>query len=349
MMDLGSGVVRTRDPLWQEGWADGLPIVPPTRERVLEMLRIIGQEPGEEVGRVPPLNSPATVEKVAINAVMAGCLPQYFPVVVAAVEAVTDPAFNLNGVQATTHNAAPLIVVSGPMTRELGMNGGGNCFGQGNRPNATIGRALRLVLLNIGGGFPETVDKSTFGHPGKYTYCFAENSEVNPWSPLHSDFGLSASDSAVTVFACEAPHSVSDHVSVEGRGILTTIADSLATMGSNNMYAMGEAMVVLGPEHAGTLSREGWSKQDTKEFLYEKGRRSIKDLRRGGMYSAEFRRAYWPRWIDETDPGEMVPVVRSPSDILLTVAGGDGKFSLVIPGWGDFGTRAVSRFVRDIG
>jgi len=170
----------------------------------------------------------------------------------------------------------------------------------------------------------------------------------NPWPPLHVGRDLSASDSAVTVFACEAPHSVSDHVSGDGRGILTTIADSLATMGSNNMYAAGEAMVVLGPEHAWTLHDDGWTRPDIREFLYEKARRSIRDLSRGGMYSAEFRRAYWPRWIDETAPDEMVPVVRTPSDILLVVAGGTGKFSLVIPGWGDFGTRAVTRKVAGV-
>lgn len=346
MLDLHSETVATQDPLWQEGWADGLPVVPPTRHRVEEMLSATSRNAQDVLGLVAPNDGAATVEKVAINAVMAGCLPKCFPVVMAAVEAAADPAFNLNGVQATTHNAAPLIVVSGPVAREIGMNAEGNCFGQGNRANATIGRALRLILLNVGGGYPHTVDKSTFGHPGKYTYCIAENDVENPWEPLHLNRGITASESAVTVLACEAPHSVSDHVSADGRGILTTIADSLATMGSNNMYAMGEAIVVAGPEHASTLREDGWDRRSVQEFVYEKARRSIRELSRGGMFSPEFRRAYWPRWIDETDPDEMVPVVRSPSDILLTIAGGTGKFSLVIPGWGDFGTKAVSKIVE---
>ena len=346
-MNLTSRVLQIADPLWEEAWVDGLPVVPPTPERVMVMLAGTDRQPDELLGLVPPRMGKATVEKVAINAVMAGCKPEYLPVVLAAVEAVLHADFNLNGVIATTHCCTPLIVVNGPIVSRIDLSGGTNCFGQGFRANATIGRVLRLVLHNIGGAEPGLTDKATFGHPGKYTYCIAENELRSPWPSFAAERGFAAHTNTVTVFAAEAPHSVSDHVSLHGKGIATTFADSMATMGSNNMYAAGETMVVVSPEHVTTLHGDGWSKDDLRAFLFEHARRSVRDLKRGGMFSEEFRRRYWPRWIGPDDDDAMVPVVRRPEDIHVVVAGGDaGKFSMVIPGWGDFGTRAITLPVR---
>lgn len=329
------------------GWTDGLPIIPPTEERVEAMLRTLDRDGDEVVAVLPPKYGRATLEKVAVNAVMAGCCPEYFPVVVAAIEAVGDDAFNLNGVQSTTHVATPLLIVNGPVRQTLKMNTGANCFGQGNRANAAIGRAVRLCMVNLGGGIPGLTDKATFGHPGKYTYCVAENEEVSPWEPLHVERGLRSTDSAVTVFAAEAPHNVGDHMSTTARGILTTIADTMATMGNSNMYRGGEIVVVLGPEHVATLAGEGWSKRDAQQFLFETARRRAQDLVRGGEYFGDKTwDRYWPKWVDRSDPNALVPVVGRPDDVVLFVAGGsEGRFSLVVPGWGGLGSRVVTKRV----
>ena len=332
---------------YAQGWTDGLPIVPPTEDKVEAMLRMVQRDPREVVGRVAPRLGKATLEKIAIHAVMAGCLPEYFPVVVAAVEAVTDEAFNLNGVQATTHVAASLIIVNGPVRRTLDITGGANCSGQGWRANATIGRALRLVLITLGGGYPGRTDKACLGHPGKCTYCVAENEEASPWEPLHVERGLKPAESAVTVFACEAPHSVTDHTSTTGRGILATVADSLATRGNNNMYRAGERGVVIGPEHAQTLRAEGWSKADVKQFLFDAARRPLRELRGGGeCYGEKTFDVYWPKWVDRDDENARIPVVRQPQDLIVFVGGGSvGRFSAVLPGWGALGSRAVTKRV----
>ncbi len=333
------------------GWTDGFPIVPPTEERVEAMLQTLDRDPGEVVGIMAPRFGKATLEKIAINAVMAGCEPMFFPVVVAAIEAIADDDFNLNGVQCTTHVAAPLLIINGPVRQALEINAGANCFGQGFRANATIGRAVRLCMINIGGGLPGVTDKATFGHPGKYTYCVAENEEASPWEPLHVERGFRPEQSTVTVFAAEAPHNVNDHASQGARGILTTVADTMATMGNNNMYKRGEMAVVIGPEHAATIAAEGWSKQDVKTFLFQEARRPVRELTRSGEYYGEVTwEKYWPRWIDRNDPSALIPVVNSPEDILVFVAGGTvGRFSLIIPGWGDHGTRAVTRVIPDLG
>lgn len=333
---------------YARGWTDGLPIVPPTEERVEAMLSTLDRDPGEVVGIVAPRCGKATLEKIAINAVMAGCQPAYFPVVVAAIEAIADEDFNLNGVQATTHVAAPLCIINGPVRRALEINGGANCFGQGFRANATIGRAVRLCMINIGGGLPGLTDGATFGHPGKYTYCVAENEEVSPWEPLHVERGFRPEQSTVTVFAAEAPHNVSDHPSRSARGILTTVADTMATMGNNTMYKRGEMAVVIGPEHAATIAAEGWGKRDVKAFLFQEARRPVGELIRAGEYYGDVTwQKHWPRWIDRNDPSALIPVLDRPEDLLVIVAGGSvGRFSLVIPGWGALGTRAVTKVIH---
>jgi hypothetical protein len=327
------------------GWTDGLPVVPPTKERVQRVLTGTRRAPDELICRVPPAWGRATVERIAINAAMAGCRPEHLPVVIAALEALMDPKVNLHGVQCTTHVSTPLLIINGPIRERIGVNSGHNCFGQGTLANAVIGRAIRLVMTNIGGAKPGEMDKATFGHPGKYSYCTGENEEVNPWEPFHVEHGFKREDSTVTVFAAEAPHNVNNHGADNPFDLLRTIASVMATLGNNNMYLMSESFIVLGQEHADIIAREGWTKNNVKSFIFEHARRPIKELKMGGMYSRyEVDRNIWPRWIEREDDNSMVPVARRPEDINIIVAGGAGRHSLVIPGWG---TRASTRKIED--
>ncbi len=346
-MDLSSEILETKDALeaielFQEmGWTDGLPVVPPTEERVVEMVSHAGRSPDEVIGAVPPRRGIATVEKVAINAVMAGCLPSYFPVVLAAVEASLEEQFNLNGVSVTTGGRVPLIVVNGPVVKQIGMNSGHNCFGQGNRANATIGRALRLVHVNIGGAVPGEVDKSTFGHPGKYPFCIAENEDANPWEPYHVERGYRLDESTTTLFAGEAPHHVSYggyHAGVSAEGLLLTMADALANLGHLNMYYVtSETLIIFSPRHAQILAHEGWSKRDIRLYLFEKGRRPASELARGGVFGRE----KWPRWLREVSENSLIPFVKHPDDIIIIVAGGAGNHSVFLEPW--MGRAAIRR------
>ena len=256
-----------------------------------KMLAYTGRDPKEVFAILPPRWGEATVEKMAVNAVMAGCLPQYFPVVLAAVSAMAEEAFNLYAVQATTHPCSPLILVNGPLAKELNINGRYNALGQGWRANATIGRAVRLILLNIGGGEPGVLDRATVGQPGKYSYCLAENEAENPWTPLHVEKGFSKEDSTVTVFAAEAPHNINDHRSTTAKDILKTIAHSIAIPGCNNALTAGEFLLLLGPEHAATIAGDGFSKEDVKKFLYEEARVPVD----------HFPEVSWP-WIRQMRP-----------------------------------------------
>ena len=215
---------------------------------------------------MPPRYGGLTREVLAINMVMAGCKPDYAPVVRAAMLALTANAFNLNGVQATTHMAGPLLVVNGPIAREIGMNGGVNAFGSGNRANATIGRAIRLILLNVGGGTPGDLDKSTLGHPGKYTYCVAENEAESPFAPYHVEKGFAPEDSTVFVIAAEPPHSCTNHVADDPEGILDTICSAMSTIANNNAVSSGHCAVVIGPEHARTIAAKGWTRHDIRNY-----------------------------------------------------------------------------------
>src|SRR5271154_161864 len=236
---------------FDQGWTDGLPVVPPTRSRVEEFVAALGGEPQLVECKVPPRHGSLTREVLAINMVMAGCKAEYAPVVRAAILALTAKAFNLNGVQATTHMAAPLLIVNGPMARAIDMNGDCNALGSGNRANATIGRALRLVLLNVGGGWPGDLDKSTLGHPGKYTYCVTENEAQSPLAPYHVEHGYGPEDSTVFAIAAEAPHSVTDHVCNDPEGVLDTMCSAMSTIASNSAVLSGHCTVALGLEHAG--------------------------------------------------------------------------------------------------
>lgn len=329
-------LAESDDPIqfcYDRGWTDGLPVVPPTPERVEAMLVGTALAPSTLIAKVPPAWAAATVEKIAVNAVMAGCLPEYMPVIIAAVRAMTDPALNLNGMQCSTHLSTPLVLVNGPARTALGMNCGSNVFGQGNRANATIGRAIKLILTNIGRAIPGVTDKATLGHPGKYTYCIAENEEQSPWDPLHVERGLKREQSAVTVFGCEAPHNINNQASQNAFDLAHTFADTMATLGKNMFYAQGEVMLVVCPSHAETIAQDGWSKQHLKEYLYEKARKPVRLVKLGGLYGREVKRNFWPRWVNREDEDEMVPLVRRASEITIVIAGGPGRHTAFLPGW----------------
>ncbi|MGH7388135.1 MAG: hypothetical protein ACREM3_01575 [Candidatus Rokuibacteriota bacterium] len=327
------------DAHYQErGWTDGLPIVPPTEAAVREFLKHADRDPREVVGVLPPRQGEATVERIAVNAVMAGCRPEYFPVVLAGIEALADPLFNLDSVQATTHPVAPLLVVNGPIARAIGLNAGYNAFGQGFRANVTIGRAVRLVLMNVGGGLPGTGDRATQGSPAKIAYCVAENEAESPWEPLSVEAGFPAGASVVTAFGCEGPHNIQDHYSNTGRGVLLTAAGAMGQAGSNNLLGRGWPLLSLGPEHAATVARDGFTKRQVKEFLFEHARFPLARL------GAEYRAQQVQRHAVVDAPDTMVPIVRAPEDISVIVVGGAGKHSSWQPTFGD-GTRPTRRVI----
>lgn len=323
-------------------WCDGLPIVPPTPERVEAMLAGARAQPRETLGLMPPLWRECTLEKLAVNAVMAGCEPAYFPVVVAAVQVMLEPAFNLYGVQATTHPVAPLCVVSGPGARDIGVHAGSGLFGPGFRANATIGRALRLILMNVGGAWPGRADMATQGSPAKFSYVIAEREDVTPWEPLHVALGFRAGQGVVTVFGGEAPHNVNDHVSTTAVGILNNVADVATTLGSNVGWYLSQSqlLVVLGPEHAATIAADGFSRSDVQRFVFEHARLPLSRMKLSGMWGMHD----WPQWMSKvTDETARLPRVPSPEDVLVMVAGGSGKHSAVVPNC-TF-SRAVSRVI----
>jgi hypothetical protein len=331
---------------FEHGWSDGLPVVPPTPEKIAPMVEALGGDPRAVIARIPPRWGVLTCEVLAINMVMAGCKPEYAPVVRAAMLALTDRAFNLNGVQATTHVAAPLLVVNGPITREIGMNAGCNAFGSGNRANATIGRAIRLVMLNVGGGWPGDLDKSTLGHPGKYTYCVAENEAQSPFAPYHVEHDYQPGESTVFVIAAEAPHSVTDHVCNDPGGILDTMCSAMSTIASNNAVLSGHCTVVLGLEHANTIAKHGWTRSDVRNYLWMHHGNRFENLARGHRYATVYNRNL-PKWY-KRDPDSRIPIIPSPDHIHLFVIGGEaGRFSAFIPGWGHMST-PVMRAIDDV-
>ena len=307
---------------FEQGWTDGLPVVSPTRALVDAFVEALGGDPQFVECKVPPRHGSLTREVLAINMVMAGCKPQYASVVRAAMLALSAKAFNLNGVQATTHMAAPLLVVNGPIAREIGMNGDCNAFGPGNRANATIGRALRLVLLNVGGGWPGDLDKSTLGHPGKYTYCVAENEAVSPWAPYHVEKGFSPDDSAVFVLAAEPPHSVTNHVANDPEGILDSICSAMSTIANNNAVSSGHCAVVIGPEHARTIAAKGWTRHDVRNYLALHAYNLFSEITFNERYGKIYNRNL-PKWY-KREPQARTPIVPGPDHIHLFVIGGDG-------------------------
>ena len=310
---------------------DALPVVPPTRERVTKMLDAAGHDPRHVIARIPPCYGEATVEKIAANAVMAGCLPEMMRVLIPLVRAVADERFNAHGVQATTHFAAPLVIVNGPVRGELGFHSRQNVFSNVARANSTLGRALQLTLLNLGGARPDGIDMSALGNSGKFSFCIAENEEENPWDPLHVDQGLTHEQSAVSLFAAEAPHGVSEHNARTARGVLKAITYPLATVWSYRACLNYEALVVLGPEHVRTIHRDGFSKQNVRDFLFENTGIPLRcyDEEPGDGVA---QRALYKEIAIDGEP--CYQKFRSPEAIKIVVAGGTaGKFSAVLGSW----------------
>ena len=323
-----------------QGWSDGLPLVPPTVASVDEAVARAGLDPDEVLGVVPPSNRGATVRAVAANAVMAGCRPELLPVVVAAVRAALEPRFNLQALTTTTHPVTPLVVVHGAAVPRFGFNGGPNTFGQGNRANATVGRALRLVMQNIGGAKPGETDRATHGSPTKYAYCIAENADESPLETFHDHRGGGA-DGAVTVIGGEGPHNVNDHGSTDAHGLLRNVAGTIATLGCNNLYMRGQVLVVLSPEHVAVMAREGYDRPAIQQALYDMAWADVSDVSAGNM--ERFRRIS-PHVFDDLPPDGRVRMFDRPEDVLVLVAGGPGKHSVVVPTFG--ATEAVTRDVE---
>ncbi len=318
----------------ERGWTDGLPITPPTPKRVEEMLSCSDMPADHVICEIPPNWGAATIEKLAINSVMAGCLPEYFPVITAAFSAMSDPAFNLYAIQATTHPCAPLLIINGPIRERLGLNSQSGAYGPCWRANATIGRAVRLSLVNIGGANPGIGDMSTQGAPSKYSYCIAENEEQNPWNSLSLDRGYSTEQSTVTVIAAEPPHNINDHAGDSAKNILTIISGAIAVTGANNAYTGGETMLALGPEHASTIYQDGFSKNDIAIWLRDNAMIPLK------------------RYTEDTlierfgeIPTSDIPMVRNVEDLTIIVVGGPGKHSSWLPTFGGT-THSITREIN---
>lgn len=306
----------------EHGWSDGLPIIPPTPERVARMMASVSRPPDEVVSLLNPRQGEATVERVAVNAVMAGCAPVHFPIVLAAVEAVADKAFNLHGIQATTNPVGPLIIINGPIRNTAGVNCGRNALGPGCRANATIGRALRLCLINIGGGIPGETDKAILGMPGKYTFCLGEYEEESPWEPLHVSRGLKPGDSAVTIVSAQGTNNVVI-LSGNAEDALMLTADAMMTMGNNNVVSgNGNPVVFFSPGHARLLHDQGFkTRRSVQEFLFEHARIPVERFPKREILPSK------PMSIRTVIDGK-VCAIHEPDDLLVVVAGGPEPYHI---------------------
>jgi hypothetical protein len=328
----------THEALFERGWTDGLPVVPPTEERVLRMLSGTTRAPDEVVAVMPPDLVECTVEKVAVNAVMAGCLPEYLPVVLTAVEAACTDEFNMHGLLATTWFSGPVVVVDGPVTTAIGMNSGVNAMGQGNRANATIGRALQLVVRNVGGGRPGEIDRATLGQPGKYTFCFAE-SDTPAWESLAASRGVPADRSAVTLFAGGGVQGVVDQLSRTPESLARSFAGCLRTVAHPKLPIAFDAMLVVSPEHARVFAEAGWDRarllSELDGLLQLEGDEIVRGA--GGITEG----------VPEAFAGTTLPKFRPGGLLLAHAGGGAGLFSAIIGGWasGDVGSAPVTREV----
>ena len=329
------GATDEMEDMFERGWTDGLPVVPPTRSRVDAMLG--GRDPQWSLGEVPPGMGAATLERVAACAVLAGCRPEYFPVVLAAVEAALDPAFNLNGQAVTTQPAGQLVIVSGPICDAIGVHSGMGVLGPGWRANLTVGRALRLVITLTGGGAPGRLDRSTLGHPGKLGFCIAEDEVGSPWEPLHVERGFSREDSVVTVVGCDAPLSISDHRATTPLDLAYVLGWAGAATWSPNWWPLGGTSVyVICPEHQAMFRAAGWDKRRLRQAMFDAVRRPAHELRRGETTPQ----------VHEADPDTLITKWDSPEDIVLIAAGGEaGRYSAVLGPCLGMSSQMVSREV----
>ena len=326
------------------GWSDGLPVAPPAHEAVRAMLAAAGRDPQEAIGPIPPRMRMASIEKLAVNAVMAGCRPEYFPVVLAAIEAALDDDCRLYGIQTATNNTSPLIIVNGPVVERLGLNAAGNVLGQGCRANATIGRALQLVLRNVGGDLPGETDMATQGQPGKFTFCIAENERESPWAPFHVERGFSREDSAVTVIGASPGHNVFTYGCETGREIMEHLTGAMTALGHNNVIFPTGPLIVFGPEHAHVLARDGYDKEAIRQHLFRRARIPLSRFGERTVRGLKHRRS---RWFAEAGDPDHIGVADHPSHISIVVAGGAGIHSQFVPT--SFSYNPVTRLIRSKG
>ena len=325
---------------FSRGWSDGLPVVPPTPVRVLRMLRGTTRDPQEVVGAIPPNNAPCTVEKVAINAVMAGCKPEYMPVVLAVVEAALAPEFAMHGLLCTTYFSGPMVVVNGPVARRIGMNSGVNALGQGNRANASIGRALQLLIRNVGGGVPGGIDRATLGWPGKYTLCFAEDESDPDWQPLSVERGIAPGVSAVTLFGAGGLSPNMDEGSRTPESLARSLAMTLNSVGHPKMVQGIDAFLVLSPEHWAIFKEGGWDRARLKAELMAATVRPGAELVRGANgVEAGVR----PELVEDS-----MPKFREGGLNIVRAGGEAGLMSAIIGGWVASGPRGTTPVTREI-
>lgn len=332
--------------IFEQGWTDGLPVIPPTPSRVAAMLAATELKADDLLGSVPESRRVITAQVAAINAVMAGCKPEYFNIVTTALEAVLDPAFKINTVATSTGGAAICVILSGAAANDIGMNSQHNVLGTGNRANATIGRAIRLTIANGLGAKSGKLDATSIGHPGKYTLCFAENPPQTPWSPLRVEKGYSLEDTTVTVMATEGPHQIANLLNEKPEGVLLSVAAAMKNPSTFITGKGGQGIVLLGHEHAMAIHQAGWSKQKAREFLFEHSKITPAELEAGGIL------------LEVGTQHDMKPAVdgklctmKSPDDIVLVTAGGPGAgWSAYLPAWAPvIHSRSVTRRIRPIG
>jgi len=330
-LKLKSRSIEVADPedaievAYDRGWSDGLPIVPPTPLRVARMLSATTRDPAEVIGLIPPNLSPCSVEKAAANAVMAGCLPEYFPVVLTVIEAALEPAFSMHGLLATLWFSGPVIIVNGPIVKRIGMNSAGNALGQGNRANATIGRALQLVIRNVGGGRPGEIDRSVLGNPGKYTFCFAEDESDPSWTPLNVARGFAPGTSTVTLFHGDGVQGVSAQRSRSPDGLARSLAMGLCAVNHPKLAEWSNAILVISPDHYAIFHEGGWGRREIEAGLREALRRPGRDLIQGAHGVAE--------GIDPDRADEMVDKFNAGGLLVVRAGGRGGLMSAVIGGW----------------
>ena len=326
---------------FERGWSDGLPLVPPTPLRVTRMLSSTDRSANEIVGSVPPDNRPCTIEKIAINAVMAGCKPDYLQVVIAALRAALKDEFCMHGLLCTTYFSTPVMIVNGPITKQIGMNSGVNALGQGNRANATIGRALQLIVRNVGGGIPGGIDRATLGNPGKYTFCFCEDESDAEWPSLSMDRGYTREDSVVNLFAGSGVQPFVDQQSRQPESLVKNLANSLRSVANTRSFGMADAIIVISPEHRRVLREGGWTKPNLKQALYDELKTPGADIIRGKDGIAE--------GMPEKFKDIMLNKFRDDGLHIVGAGGKAGMFSAIISGWlasGEKGSQMVSQQIN---
>jgi len=322
---------------YTNGWTDGLPVVPPTAERIAAMLEAVRLEPQQQLAFIENRQVSVTAEKVAINAVMAGCKAEYMPVIVAAVEALADPLYGYHGPATSTGGSAVFMLVNGPIARALDINCGDNLFGPGWRANATIGRAVRLVMRNVIGTLPGELDRSSLGHAGKYTYCIAENEAESPWPPFHTTRGFRRDQNAVTIFAALAPHQFSNQLSATPEGVLTTACAQMRI--SAGTARQPQYALVIAGEHMAIMKKAGWAREDVQRYCFEHSKSSVAELKRIHIVAGD---------VTPEDERTQRALVQAPQDFLVIAAGGRaGVQSAYIPGWGSkSGSQSVTKEIR---